>query len=93
MYAAIVQEVISLIRAVKLESDNEVGALEECAALERDSQHMLRVYFLLNTENGDIKRVFSGSNGYRSHPSAYDYLGLETAKETFEQSELNLEGQ
>jgi hypothetical protein len=93
MYAAIVQEPVSLIRAVKLESDNEVEALEECAALERDSESkMLRVYFLLDTRNGDIKRVFSGSNGYRSHPSAYDYLGIETAAETFEQSELNSEG-
>lgn len=96
MYSAIVQDHLSLIRAVKLDADSENAAVKQCADLEeKDEAGMLRVYFLINTDTGDIQRVYSGKDGYKLHKSAYEVLGRLTGQEYFDQIEiqLNLEDQ
>ena len=88
MYSAIVQDHLSLIRAVKLDANSEGAAVKQCEDMEgKDESEMLRVHFLINTDTGDIQRVYSGKDGYKLHRSAYEYLGRHTGSEYFESEE------
>ena len=86
MYSAIVQDHLSMIRAVRLKATTDVQAATECGDLEKNAD-MLTVYFLINTDTGDIQRVFYGCNGYKLHRSAYDILGKYTDHEYFDMEE------
>lgn len=83
MYIALVQDHLTMMRAVKLDADNETTALTECASLDgSDEAEMLRVHFLI-AKDGDIQRVVCDEDGYKLHRSAYKVLGKHTIAEDF----------
>lgn len=86
MYIAIVQDHQTMMRAVKLEADNETKALAECASLDgSDEAKMLRVHFLI-AKDGDIQRVVcTKEDGFSLHRSAFKVLGICTAPEQLKQ--------
>lgn len=83
MYLAIIQDPFSLIRAVEINAPAEKDALTKCMAMEKENKS-LRVHFLINKDGGDIKRVYKNESGYQIHASAFDYLGVDTGHEYFD---------
>lgn len=87
MFIALVQDHQTMMRAVRLDADNETKALAECAGLDgSDGAEMLRVHFLI-TKTGDIQRVYCDKDGFKLHRSAYKVLGKYTIAEDFKVEE------
>ena len=90
MYIALVQDHQTMMRAVRLDVDDETKALAECASLDgSDEAEMLRVHFLIS-EGGDIQRVVCDEDGFKLHRSAYKVLGKHTVPEDFKAEEEEL---
>jgi len=90
MYIALVQDHQTMMRAVKLDADNQTKALAECASLDgSDEAGMLRVHFLI-AKDGDIQRVYRDEDGFKLHRSAYKVLGKYTIAEDFKVEEEEL---
>jgi hypothetical protein len=84
MFAIIAKDPVSLARAIKIDVGSEEQALERCLELNQESFNLF-IDFLINLDTGDILRVYrDGSGPFKTHPSAYDYLGDQTGKAYFE---------
>ena len=87
MYLAIIQDPFSLIRAVEIDASAEKDALTKCVNIEEGNKS-LQVHFLINKENGEIKRIYKNESGYQINDSAFEYLGVETDHKHFDAEEV-----
>ena len=84
MFAIIAKDPVSLPRVIDLEVDTEQAALKKCLELNQESFN-LYIDFLINRETGEILRVYRDGDGpFKTHDSAFRYLGDQTGKAFFE---------
>ena len=84
MFVIIAKDPFSLPRVIELDAENEQEALGRCLELNQESFN-LYIDFLINLETKEILRVYRDGDGpFKTHPSAYSYLGNATGKAFFE---------
>ena len=83
MYALIAHDPINLVRAIEIDADSIDGAMERCRTVVRE-EFQLTPDLIVDLEAGEISRVYSTEDGFKTHPSAYSQLGGYTDQEFFE---------
>ena len=82
MYALIAHDPINLVRAIEIDAENVSRALDATLTLVEE-EFLLVADLLIDLETGEISRLYESDGEFKTHPSAYETLGVFTDAEFF----------